>query len=78
MKRNSNAAATTPWPISAPCDDDQRVALAGFLLRGDEAIAVALGVLELVHVDRFELGAELLPRSVSRNAFSRARAPMRR
>ena len=59
MKAKSKAQATSGRRLSVPLHRDQRVTLAGGLLRGLDAVGVLLLVLELEHVDRAELGGDL-------------------
>ena len=47
-------------PASVPDHHDERIALAGLLLRLDEAVLVALRVLELERILRLDLGGDLL------------------
>ena len=74
---NSNAQATTRQAVQRARHHDQRVALAGVLLRLHEAVLVALAVLELERILGLDLGGDLLGGSGSRNFSSRSRAPMR-
>ena len=59
MKSNSNAGRHHRQCMDAALHHDQRIVLAGFLFRFDQAVAVFFLVLEFEGVDRQHFGADL-------------------
>ena len=74
-KRNSNAQATSTRPLHRADHDDQRVLFARVLLRGNQPVAVLLGVAEPQRILGLDLDRDLVRRALVEKSRPAGRGP---